>query len=261
MWSGELGRNAAKALTMKTRVKKHNTCASGVRCSICAVPSFSVLFFSVLFLFVCHHACVSDVAAEDRKPMEFYPRNFARSDGATGQGSERLSTDSPAPRRTKQGDLTSKDVGETGPRPGASDQEVALTVEKKDEPQKVPHLELYVNSKDPDHLNQVVETTLRLLKERRISLSIIFHIGHYGTLSRQNRAALDRLNIVYSQVTGVPYGVEITRSPVWVFSPGHDSRIVEGYLSPEKFLATNGAEPPKATLESNQSSQGELEGL
>jgi len=217
---------------------------------------------SVALLFLAYNRIhVNVVAAEDRKPKEFFQRDFARSDGGPGETSQLSPRDAKTPGRVKVKDSQRGGVSDEPPSPSDPSLVSASKVEGSDEPEKVPHLELYVNSKDPDHLNRVVETTLALLKERRISLSVIYHIGHYGTLSRENRAALEQLNILYSQVTSVPYGGGIKDSPVWVFSPSGDTRIVEGYLTPERFLATNGAEPPAASLESTVREKGDLEGL
>lgn len=200
-------------------------------------------------------------AAQDRKPKEFFQRDFARSDGGPGEKSGRSPSNPQSQKKVRGADSSEKGEGDTLPSPAVPNVVEASKVGGVNEPAKVPHLELYVNSKDSDHLNRVVDTTLSLLKERRISLSVIFHIGHYGTLSRENRVALERWNILYSQVTSVPYGGDIKNSPVWIFSPSGDTRIVEGYLTPERFLATNGAEPPAAKLESTERGKGDLDGL
>jgi hypothetical protein len=128
-------------------------------------------------------------------------------------------------------------------------------------PEQQPTVILYVNSKDAAHLNVVVENALRLAQKRRIALQTIYHIGDYRTLSPENAALAKKLGIRYEAATRVGYSRGITMSPTWIFVKNGEPRVVEGYMTIEPFIATEGLLPPAMKLDSIDKRDGELKGF
>jgi len=126
---------------------------------------------------------------------------------------------------------------------------------------EVPRVELFVNSVDTDHVNQVVARAVSLHKKGRIFLIGISHIGDYRTLSIENRAELEQLKIRYTAAPSVMYGEHIKQSPTWAFVSQNGARLVEGCLDPERYIDTNGAEPPTMKLDAMNKQEGSLAGL
>lgn len=148
----------------------------------------------------------------------------------------------------------------------ASDQATAVSTssaksQDKTQPWNIPRVELFVNSADANHLNQVVARGVTLHKRRRIYLFGISHIGDYRTLSAENRAELEQLNIRYTAAPSVIYGEHIKQSPTWAFASEEGARLVEGCLDPERYINTNGAEPPTTTLDAMNNQEASLAGL
>jgi hypothetical protein len=122
-------------------------------------------------------------------------------------------------------------------------------------------VELYVNSLDANHLNQVVARAVELHKRGRVFLIGISHIGDYRTLSSDNSAQIERLQIRYTAAPSVLYGEHIKQSPTWAFVSPEGARLVEGCLDPERYIDTNGAEPPTTKLDAMNKQEGNLAGL
>jgi hypothetical protein len=121
-------------------------------------------------------------------------------------------------------------------------------------------VQLFVNSKDAEHLNKVVSKAISLHRAGRLQLLAVYHIGDYRTLAPDRAKDLEELQVPYEAAAQVPYGNACTLSPTWAFMSFEGIRLVEGYLSPERFLDTQGGEPPAPKLDAMEQRAGELAG-
>ena len=209
--------------------------------------------------------CAVLVRGADAQPRgngkDFFERDYARGIQHDAQGSaEKQKAPQPVTKPEQSRAASTLEARQ------ASDQTTAVSTlsaksQDKTQPWNIPRVELFVNSADANHLNQVVARGVKLHKRGRIYLFGISHIGDYRTLSAENRAELEQLNIRYTAAPSVIYGEHIKQSPTWAFASEEGARLVEGCLDPERYINTNGAEPPTTTLDAMNNQEGSLAGL
>ncbi len=218
-------------------------------------------------LFLCAYAAWARCA--DAQPREhgkdFFERDYARGIQHDAQGGF-------AKQKTPQ-PVTTPERSQAGSSAGARQSSAqmatvsASSVSSQEKPQgntrpdDIPRVELYVNSADANHLNQVVVKALELRRKGKIFLIGISHIGDYRTLSPEARDELAKLQIRYTAAPSVLYGEHIKLSPTWAFVSPEGARLVEGCLDPERYISTNGAEPATTKLDAMNKEEGNLAGL
>ena len=197
----------------------------------------------------------------------FFERDYARGiphdrpgDSVKQQKAIKSTPSTPIHRAEQPQAAASGDAQGASGLSGAESAQVSSSTEKRQRVE-VPRVELYVNSADTNHVNQVVARAVSLHKKGRIFLIGISHIGDYRTLSPENSAEIERLTIRYTAVASVAYGDHIKSSPVWAFVSPEGARLVEGCLDPERYIDSNGAEPPTTKLDAMNTQEGNLAGL
>ncbi len=213
--------------------------------------------------------CAVLVRGADAQPhgngKDFFERNYARGIEQSAQGSaEKQQAPQPVtkPEQSRAAStLEARQASDQATAASASNARSQDKAQDKSQPGDIPRVELFVNSADANHLNQVVARGVTLHKRRRIYLFGISHIGDYRTLSAENRAELQQLNIRYTAAPSVIYGEHIKQSPTWAFASEEGDRLVEGCLEPDRYINTNGAEPPTTKLDAMNNQEGSLAGL
>jgi hypothetical protein len=210
--------------------------------------------------------CAAFIRGADAQPRgsgkDFFEHDYARGiQHGVRVSAEKQKTPQPAAKPEGTQALSAGGVGQSPDQVAAISAQNAKSPEKsKGKPQlgDIPRVELFVNSADANHLNQVVARGVTFHKKGRIYLFSISHIGDYRTLSAENRAELEQLKIRYTAAPSVIYGEHITQSPTWAFVSEEGSRLVEGCLDPERYIDTNGAEPPTTKLDAMNKEEGNL---
>lgn len=213
--------------------------------------------------------CAVLVRGADAQPRgngkDFFERDYARGIQHDAQGSaEKQKAPQPVtkPERGRAASiLEARQASDQATAVSTSNAKSPDKSQDKTQPWNIPRVELFVNSADANHLNQVVARGVTLHKRRRIYLFGISHIGDYRTLSAENRAELEQLNIRYTAAPSVIYGEHIKQSPTWAFASEEGARLVEGCLDPERYINTNGAEPSTTKLDAMNNQAGSLAGL
>lgn len=213
--------------------------------------------------------CAVLVRGADAQPRDnskdFFERDYARGIQHGAQGSAEKQKNAQSVSKPEQTQAVSPaGAGQSPEQVAAVSAQNAKSLEKsqgKPQPGEIPRLELFVNSADANHLNQVVARAITLHKRGRIYLFGISHIGDYRTLSAENRAELEQLDIRYTAAPSVIYGEHIKQSPTWAFVSPEGSRLVEGCLDPARYIDSNGAEPPTTKLDAMNNQEGSLAGL
>jgi hypothetical protein len=219
----------------------------------------------VLPLFVCA-ALIRGADAQPRdNGKDFFDHDYARGiqHGAQGSAEKQKAPQLVTkPERSRAAStLEARQVSDQATAVSASNAKSPDKSQDKTQLWNIPRVELFVNSADANHLNQVVARGVTLHKKGRIYLFGISHIGDYRTLSAENRAELEQFKIRYTAAPSVIYGEHIKQSPTWAFVSQEGSRLVEGCLDPERYIATNGAEPPTMKLDAMNKEEGSLAGL
>lgn len=167
-------------------------------------------------LFVLSFLVGSQPAHAQNDPRQFFDRGFVERGGGSTPTPSKLSTP------------TSKEVvGEKNQIPP----ELLKMVNQR------PLLTtLVVNSKDAEHLVTVLKNAITSVRERRLVLPIIYHVGDYRTLPNSLQKELDELQIAYLGVTSVPYVEDPKQSPLWIFMRSDGIDVLEGALSIEGHI-------------------------
>jgi len=215
----------------------------------------------------CVGLILSGEAIAGPRDKDFFERNYARGikqEAPTGaeMRSDNSKKSSPTAIHDSESSHTAPSLNPQG-LPAAPGNGTAIESQSKGKRERieVPRVELFVNSVETDHVNQVVARAVSLHNKGRIFLIGISHIGDYRTLSIENRAELEQLKIRYTAAPSVMYGEHIKQSPTWAFVSQNGARLVEGCLDPERYIDTNGAEPPTMKLDAMNKQEDSLAGL
>lgn len=210
-------------------------------------------------LALCMFVSLTTKASAGPQDRGFFQKDYARG----------MQPDKPGPLAKPQNAVKSTPsqptYGAAQPQPAPTTDATEITPlaksHEKLSPREVPRVELFVNSADANHLNQVVARAVSLHKKGRIFLIGISHIGDYRTLSAENNAEITQSGIRYTAVPSVAYGDHIKSSPVWAFVSPEGARLIEGCLDPERYINTNGAEPPTTKLDAMNKQEDKLAGI
>lgn len=221
--------------------------------------------YQVVTLLCVSAAFLDSTNAESQdKGKDFFEHDYARGvhDVArTGESNQERSRAASLLERSHAAPSSGASVSHQAALPAAP--VAAQNTDPRDgkQPWQIASVELFVNSADPAHLNQAVARALSLHKKGRFRLLGVSHIGDYRTLSAENRAEMEQLQIRYNAVASVFYGPQITQSPTWAFTFFDEVRLVEGCLDPERYIDSNGAEPSATKLDAMNKQEGELAGF
>jgi hypothetical protein len=216
-----------------------------------------------LLLSLCVLSALFDAAAAQPrgKENEFFEHDYARGIQQAGKPDVAKQKVGQSIRESTANNVTS--VANTQAKSAGTPPQISGEAKPDAKPQlsDIPRVELYVNSADTNHLNLAVSRAVELHKKRKIFLIGISHIGDYRTLSPDMSAELTRLAIRYTAAPSVLYGEHIKQSPTWAFVSPEGARLVEGCIDPERYINTNGAEPPTTKLDAMNKEEGSLAGL
>ena len=102
------------------------------------------------------------------------------------------------------------------------------------------YVELYVNSKDPQHVAKVLARVVSIQKQGRLSIPFVYHIGDYSTIKPELKDQLRALKTRVIPLSRVPSDLQVQSSPSWVIVTTSGRHIVEGILGIERCINENG---------------------
>jgi len=186
------------------------------------------------------------VIAEDSAPKNFYKKDYASAPGAQGRDEA-----AEAPRR--------------GSTPNSRDDVSsanATATPKAKEPKNLKRrvvMRVYVNSKDREHLQSVLNEVYRLHDERKAFVLSVEHIGDYTAITPQIEEDLKARSIELLASSQPSLDLGLTTSPAWVIQTPQGAHTAEGIIAISAFFNEYGEYDPKRSPDSE--SKTKIEGF
>ena len=182
-------------------------------------------------------------ASADPEPRNFYERNFAEAPEVAQKplAGEVITGERPVPNGSNAGSAAqSEESGgrsDTGSAPGAT-----TGKDRTKRRSAIPSttLSLYVNSKDKEHLQRVLEKARDVAKREYLYFTTVYHVGDYRNVPPELQKKLAEVGVQMHPLGQVPPIFPVSQSPAWIFHSKEGYQIVEGTLDIEQFFDTAG---------------------
>jgi hypothetical protein len=102
-------------------------------------------------------------------------------------------------------------------------------------------IEVAVNCLDQNHSTEVLGTVKRLASAKRARFATVYCLGAAReSISQELKNEFLQHGIMIGPYNKVPTDLEVTQSPVWIFSTPSGKVVVEGIMNIERFLSVDG---------------------
>lgn len=102
-------------------------------------------------------------------------------------------------------------------------------------------IEVAVNCLDQQHSTEVLGTVKRLASAKRARFSTVYCLGATReSIPQDLKNDFLQHGIMIGPYNKVPTDLEVTQSPVWIFSTPAGKIVVEGIMNIERFLSVDG---------------------
>jgi len=207
-------------------------------------PSFLII---LLVIASCFRA--SCTAAQENAPKTFYKKDYASAPGAKGRD------EVPGQNRRPLGGIASGrgDGGQSLTNPDSLATGGGSAVKGK----RRVVISVFVNSKDRDHLQKVLNEVFRIHDEKWAFIHSVEHIGDYTSITPELEGELARRKILLRATTMPSADVTLTTSPAWIITTSEGSHIAQGIIDVHSFMNEFGDYEPKTYRKQNSKNKVE----
>jgi len=178
--------------------------------------------------------------AQSYNPKDFFQKHFAEGNGQVPPLPSQQRINQVQPANTPQAHDTT---------PSSNANSVRQQDTKSTGNPNAPWVEVYVNSQEKAHFENVVSELVRTVKKGKVRVSRLVHIGDFHNVSAGVKNQIAAAGLSLSAASRVPEKYSSAISPLWIITGDVGVRIVEGATTIEPFIDEHGnyVEPKAAT--------------